>query len=118
MQTPGANKYKVNYDFNRPRTPFVKMGKPKDEENRKISIRPKKDMKRPAVGSYNVDSAVRTSTQWKNQPRCIFDKVKGDRYLDQAAKNKKWVPGVGHYKEYEKQYNSLSIPPTSLRRRR
>jgi len=64
MQTPGS-KYKINYDFVRPRTPGVRYFKPKGAPEKGgpvISIKPKKS-KDPAPGSYNVEDCY-LKTQW------------------------------------------------------
>ncbi|CDW83400.1 UNKNOWN [Stylonychia lemnae] len=115
MQTPGS-KYKINYDLTRPRTPAARYFADKSLTGKEpISIKPKKT-KDPAPGTYNVEDCYR-KTQWGNSVYSI-GKCKITNYVDIAVKKKKFVPGIGTYKELDKGYQALSKPPTSLRRYR
>lgn len=71
----------------------------------------------PAVGSYNVreslEKAVEPNKTW------FFKKGPKTNFIEQHAKAKKFIPGVGKYGEKaDMAFTKLSTPVTSLRRRR
>lgn len=63
-----------------------------------------KDAK-PGPGSYDTQSSIE-KTQWKPPKGVTMKIINGaSRYLDMMVKNKKNVPGVGNYKNYEKAFD-------------
>ena len=76
-----------------------------------------KKTKDPAPGSYNIEESIK-KTQWGASNIHVISKCKKKDFLEQYAKSKSAVPGVGKYKETERGFLILSKPPTSLMRRR
>ena len=76
-----------------------------------------KKSKDPAPGSYNIEESIR-KTQWGSSNIHVISKCKKKDFLEQYAKSKSAVPGVGKYTETERGYRVLSKAPTSLMRRR
>ena len=76
-----------------------------------------KKTKEPAPGSYNIEESIK-KTQWGFSNIHVISKCKKKDFLEQYAKSKSAVPGVGKYKETERGFQILSKPPTSLMRRR
>ena len=76
-----------------------------------------KKSKDPAPGSYNIEESIK-KTQWGASNIHVISKCKKKDFLEQYARSKSAVPGVGKYKETERGYLILSKPPTSLMRRR
>lgn len=90
-----------------------------------LDIKPKKT-KDPAPGSYNIEDAFRRTQLPKSNYSISKGKYKSYigklisllTSIDIAVKDKSYIPGIGKYKDTEKGYQSLSKPPTSLRRYR
>ena len=76
-----------------------------------------KKSKDPAPGSYNIEESIK-KTQWGASNIHVISKCKKKDFLEQYARSKSAIPGVGKYKETERGYLILSKPPTSLMRRR
>merc|ERR1712046_240121 len=97
------------------------MGKWKEREKEKekgrlVPLKKNKDAT-PAPGHYDTGSAYKKS----QDPKRDFKVEKSPRvnFTETHAKNKKFLPGVGHYKyEVDRSLNHLSGSPRSIAPRR
>mmetsp|Transcript_4788 Transcript_4788/g.4522 ORF Transcript_4788/g.4522 Transcript_4788/m.4522 type:complete len:233 (+) Transcript_4788:197-895(+) len=96
---PAPTKYKLNHSLTMRRTHITKFQKDAGKYSRMSKIT--KDGK-PGPGSYDTQSSIE-KTQWKPPPGVPIKEIKGVlTHLDSLVHNKKKIPGVGHYKDYEK----------------
>lgn len=73
----------------------------------------KKDPNKPAPGDYNIEESF-NKTQTKNLNYKIgSEKIRC--FIDEAQKQKSFLPGIGCYKVSPKAYDFLSKSPQSIR---
>lgn len=115
-EIPG-HKYKIDYNKFKDRAPnysFRKIRKPK-EKTAGSFIRDENGVlvntKVGPAGYKWEDAFLKTQVICKN--KLIFNKNKEKRYFDQLLDNKKFVPGVGLYKNLEKAYRHTTRPSTA-----
>mmetsp|Transcript_17192 Transcript_17192/g.15197 ORF Transcript_17192/g.15197 Transcript_17192/m.15197 type:complete len:159 (-) Transcript_17192:50-526(-) len=98
---PPPNKYNINLKNSKPRIPITKFYPIKKERFEKITKNGK-----PGPTSYETEAAVK-KTQWLPPKGVTMKKIKGENnFFEALLKNKKNVPGVGQYKNYEKGLDS------------
>jgi hypothetical protein len=98
---PGPNKYNINLKNVKPRTSITTIYPVRRERFTKLV----KDSK-PGPTSYESPMALR-KTKW-SPPRgkVQMKEIKGSMvYLDRHIHLKKFIPGVGHYKNVEKAFD-------------
>ena len=76
----------------------------------------KKNMDIPAPGDYKAGEAFKKTQEHDVYPKISKYSMKG--FIDNAVKEKNFLPGSGHYKVSLKHYDILSKSPVSLRKRR
>lgn len=108
---PAPSKYKINYQAIESHMGQINYKSQKRERFTKLEK--KGD---PSPFTYKSDeSFFKTQT---SKTLNAFKKANIKCFAEQIAKNKSFLPGVGHYKKLEDGYSRLSKPTTSLRRHR
>lgn len=119
--TPGAQ-YKLNHQWteSRPKSatyyPRIRTKGQQVNKERGVTAHHTKKSKDPAPGSYNVreslERAVDPNRNWE------FKKGPKVNCVEEYAKRKSKVPGVGKYEKADNQIKNLSKPVMSMRRSR
>ena len=116
-EIPG-HKYKIDYSKIMDRAPdysFRKINKDKEKKESGSFIRNENGVlvnTKVGPAKYKCeDSFLKTQVICKN--KLVFNKNKEKRYFDQIIDKKKFIPGVGWYKNIEKAFKSVTRPSTA-----
>ena len=72
-----------------------------------------KDPTKPSPGDYNTTEAFNKTQTQQFHFKVGNQKIKS--FIEQAQKNKSYLPGIGAYKVSSKAYDMLSKSPASIR---
>lgn len=103
----------MNYDKILPKITTTKIFPMTQKEKEKYK-KTKSDL--PDAGTYNIENP---SLKVRERIRIAhFSKKPKNSFIDEAKKDKAFLPGVGHYKELDKAFKRISSLPVSLKSKR